>query len=73
LQNVERSIENIKEGRSDFYIYPGDSPANWNTCNITGAKKAGIKHYFIVDASSNVIGQVPESITSLKSLNELVS
>jgi sugar phosphate isomerase/epimerase len=34
------------------------------------AKKIGIKHYFIEDESSNVIGQVPQSIKYLKSLKE---
>ncbi|HTE27398.1 sugar phosphate isomerase/epimerase family protein [Flavitalea sp.] len=34
------------------------------------AKKVGIKHYFIEDESSNVIGQVPQSIKYLKSLKE---
>jgi sugar phosphate isomerase/epimerase len=34
------------------------------------AKKVGIKHYFIEDESSNVIGQVPQSIKYLRSLKE---
>ena len=34
------------------------------------AKKVGIKHYFIEDESSNVILQVPQSISYLKSLKD---
>jgi sugar phosphate isomerase/epimerase len=34
------------------------------------AKKIGIKHYFIEDESSNIITQLPESISYLKSLRE---
>jgi sugar phosphate isomerase/epimerase len=34
------------------------------------AKKAGIKHYFIEDESSNIIEQLPVSIMYLKSLKE---
>jgi sugar phosphate isomerase/epimerase len=34
------------------------------------AKKIGIKHYFIEDESNNVNGQVPQSISYLKSLKE---
>lgn len=34
------------------------------------AKKAGIKHYFIEDESSNIITQVPQSISYLRSLKE---
>jgi sugar phosphate isomerase/epimerase len=34
------------------------------------AKKIGIKHYFIEDESSNIITQLPQSISYLKSLTE---
>ena len=34
------------------------------------AKKIGIKHYFIEDESNNVMGQVPVSISYLKSLKQ---
>jgi sugar phosphate isomerase/epimerase len=34
------------------------------------AKKIGIKHYFIEDESSNIIKQLPQSISYLKSLKE---
>ena len=34
------------------------------------AKKIGIKHYFIEDESNNIITQLPQSITYLKSLKE---
>jgi sugar phosphate isomerase/epimerase len=37
---------------------------------LKAAKKAGIKHYFIEDESSNVNVQVPQSISYLKSLKE---
>ena len=37
---------------------------------IKAAKKAGIKHYYIEDESSNVMIQVPQSIAYLKSLKE---
>jgi sugar phosphate isomerase/epimerase len=34
------------------------------------AKKAGIKHYFIEDESNNILEQLPQSITYLRSLKE---
>lgn len=34
------------------------------------AKKIGIKHYFIEDESNNIIAQLPQSISYLKSLKE---
>jgi len=37
---------------------------------LKAAKKAGIKHYFIEDESSNVKSQVPQSVAYLKSLTE---
>ncbi len=35
---------------------------------LKAAEKAGIKHYYIEDESSNVMTQVPQSIAYLKSL-----
>lgn len=37
---------------------------------LKAAKKAGIKHYFIEDESSNVTKQIPQSIAYLKKLRE---
>jgi sugar phosphate isomerase/epimerase len=37
---------------------------------LKAAQKAGIKHYFIEDESSNIIESVPQSITYLKSLTK---
>jgi sugar phosphate isomerase/epimerase len=37
---------------------------------LKAAKKAGLEHYYIEDESSNVMEQVPQSITYLKSLKE---
>jgi len=37
---------------------------------LRSAKRAGIKHYYIEDESSNVLKQVPQSIAYLKSLTQ---
>lgn len=37
---------------------------------LKAAKKAGVKHYFIEDESSNVTKQIPQSIAYLKSLKD---
>jgi len=37
---------------------------------LRAAKKAGVKHYFIEDESSNVTKQIPQSIAYLKGLRE---
>jgi sugar phosphate isomerase/epimerase len=51
-----------------------DVPLGTGELDIPGilkeAKKVGIKHYFIEDESSNVIGQVPQSIKYLRGLKE---
>ena len=51
-----------------------DVPLGTGELDIPGilkaAKKAGVRHYFIEDESSNVITQVPQSIEYLKSLTE---
>jgi len=51
-----------------------DVPLGTGEIDIPGilreAKKIGVAHYFIEDESSNVNGQVPQSIAYLKSLKE---
>ena len=37
---------------------------------LKAAQKAGVKHYFIEDESSNIITSVPQSIAYLKSLTK---
>ena len=51
-----------------------DVPLGTGEIDIPGivkqANKLGIKHFFIEDESSNVQGQVPQSIAYLKSLKK---
>jgi sugar phosphate isomerase/epimerase len=66
-KGTKKDLTGLTSPENDVVIGTGelDIPAI-----LREAKKAGIKHYFIEDESSNVIGQVPQSIAYLKSLKE---
>jgi sugar phosphate isomerase/epimerase len=66
-KGIKKDLTGLTSPENDVAIGTGelDIPAI-----LREAKKAGIRHYFIEDESSNIIEQVPQSIGYLKSLKE---
>ncbi len=74
LMHLKDMKKGIKKDLTGLTSPEHDVPLGTGELDIPGilqaAKKAGIKHYFIEDESSNIIVSVPQSITYLKSLTK---
>jgi sugar phosphate isomerase/epimerase len=74
LMHLKDMKKGIKKDLTGLTSPEHDVPLGTGELDIPGilkaAKKAGIKHYFIEDESSNVIKSVPQSIAYLKSLTK---
>ena len=72
LMHIKDVKKGTKKDLTGLTSPENDVPVGTGELNIPAilkaAKKIGIKHYFIEDESSNVTGQVPQSILYLKSL-----
>ena len=66
-KDIKKDLTGLTSPENDVALGTGqiDLPAI-----LKEAKKVGIKHYFIEDESSNIINQLPQSITYLKNLKE---
>ena len=74
LMHLKDMRKGTKKDLTGLTSPENDVPLGTGELDIPGilkaAKKIGIKHYFIEDESSNVIVQVPQSISYLKGLKE---
>ena len=74
LMHLKDMKKGIKKDLTGLTSPEHDVPLGTGELDIPGilkaAKKAGIKHYFIEDESSNIITSIPQSIAYLKSLKE---
>ena len=74
LMHIKDMKKGTKRDLTGLTSTENDVAAGTGELNIPAimkeAKKIGIKHYFIEDESSNIISQIPQTITYLKSLVE---
>jgi sugar phosphate isomerase/epimerase len=74
LMHLKDMRKGIKKDLSGGTSHENDVAFGTGQMDLPGilkeAKKAGVKHYFIEDESSNILEQLPISIAYLKSLKE---